>query len=139
MKSSMGMLSGNQTPVSVLNYIAGGNHPPSALGTQASAEISRAWSRVMPRQLPITLSYFVLTAQSELQHFRQMQRLAARRLENLFPAAETVGNNQRVRGRVAYGGKQYSFAHRLRHLVLVFLEAKRPGHSAASGIDGLQI
>jgi len=37
MKSSMGMPSGNPTPVSVLNYIAGGNHPPSALRTQASA------------------------------------------------------------------------------------------------------
>src|SRR5712691_723157 len=77
--------------------------------------------------------------QSELQCFGQVDGLPSGSLEDLLPATEPIGDNQCIRGRVAHRGQQHTFADRLRHRVLLSLEAKGPRHPAAPGVDGLQI
>ena len=53
--------------------------------------------------------YFVFSP--SLQRFRQMQRFAAGGLQNLFPATETVGNDERILRRIAHRRQQHALAH----------------------------
>src|SRR5438270_1840243 len=60
-----------------------------------------------------------------------MERVAIRALGNLLAAAEPVGDDERLRGSLPNCGKQFQFANRDRHLVLLFFKPERTRHSAA--------
>ena len=69
-----------------------------------------------------------------------MQRPAAGLLGDLLAATEAGGNDQGVFGCLAHGGEEHLLADRDRHVVaLPLLEAEGAGHTAAAGVEHLQI
>src|ERR1700674_3201995 len=134
------MRSRNYIPVSNLNFNSGRNHPPIALGTQATdSEIELGAVGQPSGANSSSCINLVLTTQSELHGFRQVEGFPSSGLENLLPATESVRDNQCVLRRVAHRREKDSLADRLRHVVLIFLETKGSRHSTASRIDRLQI
>src|SRR5712691_190259 len=68
-----------------------------------------------------------------------MQRLASGRLRNLLPAAESVGDDDRIRRRLAYLRQEDALADAHGDLVVAAFEAECAGHPATSGIRMLDV
>ena len=73
---------------------------------------------------------------SKPQDLGEVQGRAAGLLLDLFPATETVGNDQFPTAGLADFGQQRTFAGRHAHLVMIarLLVAERAGHAAAAGV-----
>jgi hypothetical protein len=81
----------------------------------------------------------VLGLLRQRQHVGEMQGPAVRCLRDLLPAAEAVGDDERVlRGR-AHSRQQAAFADGLRNPVVIALKAERAGHSATSAVDDFAV
>src|SRR6185369_18063481 len=74
-----------------------------------------------------------------LQDLCEVQRLAVRALLDLLPAAEAVGDDERVARRRAHRRQQHPLADAHRDLVVVAIEAERAGHAAAAGVELLEV
>ena len=81
----------------------------------------------------------IFAMQTELNGFGEVDGSPPGGLEDLLPAAEPVGDNQRIGGRAANGRQEHSLAHGLGHRKLFAVETKRSRHPAAPGINGLEI
>src|SRR5271170_8229233 len=55
-------------------------------------------------------------------------------LSNLFATAETVCDNQSIRGCISHSRKQHALAECLRYLVLFLLKTERPSHATAASV-----
>src|SRR4029077_212082 len=71
-------------------------------------------------------------AQSHLQNFGEVERLAIGFLRDLLAATEPVGDDEPVGGSLADGGQKFEFANGFRNLVFVLLEAERYGRAYAA-------
>ncbi len=67
-----------------------------------------------------------------------MERMAPRRLLDLFATAESIRHDQRVGRSRANRGQQHPLTDRLRNGERVGLEAKRAGHPAASRVGTIE-
>jgi len=67
-----------------------------------------------------------------------VHRLPPRRLRDLLPAAETIGDDERLWRCAADGGQQHELSDLHRHLVVIGLEAEAAGHAAASRVERLE-
>lgn len=62
---------------------------------------------------PISSSSFVVVLKCKLKGFGQVYGSPSGSLENLLPAAKTIGDNQRIGRRVANRRQQHPLANRL--------------------------
>src|ERR1017187_9838454 len=83
--------------------------------------------------------YSVRTLESELDRVGEVDGLPSSGLEYLLPTAKTVGDDQVFSACITYRRQKHSFTHGLCNRELIPFETKGAGHSAAPGIDGLQI
>ena len=77
--------------------------------------------------------------QSHFDHFRQVQRCSAGALGDLFPATETVSDNQAIWSSLADGRQQFQLSDGNGRVVFVGFEPERSGHSAAAGGWSMEI
>src|ERR1700679_488946 len=78
-------------------------------------------------------------AATTIEYLGKMHALAVGELADLLPATEPVGHNQCHRPGSMHRRHQAKIRNRLRHLNLVRLKPKRPGHPATSGVDHLHL
>jgi hypothetical protein len=67
-----------------------------------------------------------------LKDLREVQGMAGRVLGNLLPAAEPIGDDQPVVRGLADCGEEFQFSDGLGDFVVLGVEAKGSGHTAAS-------
>jgi hypothetical protein len=71
--------------------------------------------------------------QDLMNELGEMKSAAAGALRNLFPAGESVGDNDGVGRRLADGRQERALAYLRRNLMMVFFKTESAGHSAAAG------
>src|SRR5579862_2951792 len=71
--------------------------------------------------------------------FGEVNRAAARGLQDLLATTETIGDDEGILIRLAHGGEQDALPNRLRNGKLLFLESEWAGHATATRIGRMQI
>ena len=97
----------------------------------------RMGCEVRTKSVDVTGRFSAIDCQSD--GFGQVDRSSSGSLPYLLSAAESIRNNQRLKRGLPYGRQKHSLAQRLRNHIVVPRKAKCTGHSAAAGIDGVQI
>jgi len=87
------------------------------------------------RSLGVVLGPFLRLAPDERENVREVQRTAVGALCDLLPATEAVSHDQRIQRRSSDRRQQPALTDRLRHGVVIALEAKRASHSTTATVD----
>src|SRR4051794_39555422 len=108
----------------------------SARPSATSSPGSNTMTKCRTPLASLRLLYCILL-ECHCRKLRDVQRVATRRLLDLFPAAKAVGDDQRIRIEISNSRKQHALAACDRDVIVLFFKSECARHAAAAGVGHL--